>query len=256
MTPIDRDEGPQEDSLPFERWLLDSARADELPEDVSGAWARFGASLASVGRMSALGAAAGGARVGGGIAAAATRGTRIWAAKWLIVGAFVGSALTLLAVNRVRHSHAGEGAHPANIAVVASVAPSLVAPPSSAVEASSALVPPPLAPLAQESPTVARSSSVPRNVRHGASSLSAQVALVEAARVAVATGAFAEALHATARYEREFPRGQLLPDAEVLAVEALSARGDRDACRERAARFVARYPNDPHVARVKALAER
>ena len=50
--------------------------------------------------------------------------------------------------------------------------------------------------------------------------------------------------------------GELAPEAEVVALEALAGRGERAALEARAARFLARYPADPHAARVRALVQR
>ncbi|HWZ89226.1 MAG TPA: hypothetical protein VNW92_10260, partial [Polyangiaceae bacterium] len=102
--------------------------------------------------------------------------------------------------------------------------------------------------------TAWHSSEAPDSTR--SSTLGAQVALLDASRTAIAAGAFGEALRLTEQYQRDFPAGELTPDAEVVALEALAARGDRDELAVRAARFLARYPADPHAARVKALAER
>ena len=68
-----------------------------------------------------------------------------------------------------------------------------------------------------------------------------------------ASGAFAEALRLADRYRVDFPDGELSPEAEVVAIEALVAEHARQAASARAARFLARYPGDPHAARVKWL---
>jgi hypothetical protein len=258
MTPIDREESDPNGSRQFERLLLDSARADELPRDIAGAWARFGASLASVGEFAARGAAAGGGRdaaaynAGGGV-----RGARMLAAKWLLVGLCAGSALTVLGLSRVRGwrqiqpTRALTAANVASVASVASTAPAVSA---SAAPVAVAAAPDSGARSQQSSPVPRFSARSERSTAASRSTLGAQVALLDAARAAVAAGAFGEALRATARYQREFPQGELLPDAEVVAIEALAASGARGALGERARRFLARYPDDPHAARVKALA--
>jgi hypothetical protein len=63
-----------------------------------------------------------------------------------------------------------------------------------------------------------------------------------------------EALRLADQYRTDFPNGELAPEAEVVAIEALAARGDSVALAESSTRFLARHPSDPHVARVKALA--
>jgi outer membrane protein assembly factor BamD (BamD/ComL family) len=63
-----------------------------------------------------------------------------------------------------------------------------------------------------------------------------------------------EALRIADQYRTDYPNGELAPEAEVVAIEALAARGDQPALAARAARFLARYPSDPHAARVGWLA--
>ena len=85
------------------------------------------------------------------------------------------------------------------------------------------------------------------------STLAAQVSLLDTARSALAAGAYAEALSLAERYRTEFPNGELAPEAEVVAIETLVERAERQPAALRAARFFARYPGDPHSARVKWL---
>jgi hypothetical protein len=85
------------------------------------------------------------------------------------------------------------------------------------------------------------------------STLAAEVAALDAARKA---GSADETLRLVDRYQYDFPAGELTADAEVVAMEALSAKGERDELALRAARFLARYPNDPHAAEVRRLGGR
>jgi hypothetical protein len=57
------------------------------------------------------------------------------------------------------------------------------------------------------------------------------------------------------RYHREFPSGALAHDADVVALEAAAAKGDRADVAQRARSFLARYPNDPQAAKVRSVAE-
>jgi hypothetical protein len=281
MIPIDREQGPEDDAQRFERLLLDSARADALPRDVSDAWASFSASLLSVGELTTASASAGGARLrapSANVGASALGGgTRALALKWLVVGALAGSALTAFTMDRARAWWTRGSATVASISPVTSVTPPVqpasVAPAAAipqivgdsssdraALEAER--VQPRHVPKATAASVPAvltsanRGNSAENPLERPHSTLGAQVALLDAARTAAAAGAFGEALSLTDRYQREFPTGELAPDAEVVAIEALAAQGDDDALRERVARFLARYPADPHVARVKALAGR
>jgi hypothetical protein len=75
-------------------------------------------------------------------------------------------------------------------------------------------------------------------------------------RTALARRAFERAFELAERYAREFPEGQLGADAAALGIEALAAQGNRAEAKRRAALFAERYPNDPHRARIAAIAGR
>lgn len=95
----------------------------------------------------------------------------------------------------------------------------------------------------------------PRSRRAAAApGLEAEVRALDAIQRAVSEGRPGEALDAVEVFHREFPRAQLAADAEGLAIEALLARGDTGAAAERAARFLERYPSDPHAPRFAPLA--
>lgn len=278
----DRDENARDEARRFERLLLDSARADALPHDVSGAWARFGASLASVAELSAAGTVATGVRTLGQASSARGGGAhalalRFSALKWLLVGALTGSALTALGMSRIRDWRSGPAAPTAQVSTVAVVTPPVASVPSATIASISAdLGVASAVPITRRTPfrtrrdtplahsrssssntdDVGTSGSASATEAQAQSTLSAQVALLDAARTASAAGAFGEALSVIERYQAEFPSGELAPDAEVVALEALAAQGDSEALAGRAARFLARYPGDPHVARVKELAKR
>jgi TolA-binding protein len=87
------------------------------------------------------------------------------------------------------------------------------------------------------------------------STLAAEVARIDAARSANASGAYDEAVRLIERYHRDFPDGALAPDAEVVALEAIAAKRDGPETARRAALFLSRYPDDPQAARVKWLAQ-
>jgi hypothetical protein len=55
------------------------------------------------------------------------------------------------------------------------------------------------------------------------------------------------------QYQREFPKGELRVDAEVLAIEALAGAGRTAEAQRRAQQFLSQRPADPHVARVRWL---
>jgi hypothetical protein len=243
----------------FERLLIDSAERDEMPRDVDAAWDKFGAALNGASLLAA----------GAGGALAARHAQRWLAAKWLIWGALTGSALTALSL-RPSHDRASEASRtlPAPTATPAAPSPPLSA--TSEVEAQPRTTTDAVAKITTTAATTTpktthKQQALPRTplapkpslrdepTPSQSSTLSAQVALLDAARTAIAAGALTEALRLSDRYRADFPSGQLAPEAEVVAIEALTLRGERQAASERAARFLARYPGDPHTARVKWL---
>jgi hypothetical protein len=61
------------------------------------------------------------------------------------------------------------------------------------------------------------------------------------------------ALELLDEHARRFSHGALSQEREVIAVEALLARGDRGGAERRAARFLAQNPGSAHARRVHAL---
>lgn len=86
--------------------------------------------------------------------------------------------------------------------------------------------------------------------------LSEQIRLIEAARAGVAGRDAKTALGALDSYAAKFPRGAFGQEAAVLRIRALEHSGDLASATALAKSFVARFPHSPHVARLKAIAER
>jgi len=80
-----------------------------------------------------------------------------------------------------------------------------------------------------------------------------EVALLDQARAALASGNTAAALSALDRHKREFPRGFLSSEAEVLRVEALVKAGRTAEARAQGERLLSREPNGPQAKRVRSL---
>jgi hypothetical protein len=236
----------------FERMLLESARGDGPPDGATrAAWSNFAEMAGAAGKVAAA----------GGVAGGATRAARGVAVKFVLLGAIAGSALTAAWMGRAHHASVSPLP-----AVSSAPAPSAVAPASvgRSPEADPMLARPALPSVdrsSSESVTAPTAAVVARPTRRGSadhgvppSTLAAEVAALDAARTAIASGAFDESLQVVDRYHRDFPAGELAPDADVLAMEALASKGDRARVAERAKEFLARYPRDPHVARVRWLA--
>jgi outer membrane protein assembly factor BamD (BamD/ComL family) len=86
--------------------------------------------------------------------------------------------------------------------------------------------------------------------------LSEQIRLIEAARAGVASHDAQAALKALDTYSAKFPRGSFGQEATVLRIRAVDQSGDSARATAMAKSFVARFPNSPHVARLKPIAER
>jgi outer membrane protein assembly factor BamD (BamD/ComL family) len=80
--------------------------------------------------------------------------------------------------------------------------------------------------------------------------------LIEAARAGVAARNGKSALAALDSYAAQFPRGAFGQESVVLRVRALDQSGSSAAATALARSFIARYPQSPHVARLKPIAER
>ena len=64
-----------------------------------------------------------------------------------------------------------------------------------------------------------------------------------------------EAIRLVDGYHHDFPSGALAAEADVVALEAAAAGRDEAEVARRAQRYLRRYPNDPHAARVRQLAK-
>ncbi len=117
---------------------------------------------------------------------------------------------------------------------VASAAP---APPTATVVASGVV------PVSAARPP---SSSIP------ASTLRDEIARLDGVLSAVAAADDPRAVRLADDYERRFPRGTFVQEAEILRIEALVREGKRDAASSAADRFLAAYPSSPHAARLRA----
>lgn len=82
-----------------------------------------------------------------------------------------------------------------------------------------------------------------------------QIALVDAARTAVKSGATERALALLHRYETTFPGGAFRPEALALRIEALDDAGRSAEARSLAREFLARYPQSPVADRVARVAD-
>jgi hypothetical protein len=83
--------------------------------------------------------------------------------------------------------------------------------------------------------------------------LAAEVAALDVARSALDLGLPGEALSLLGRYVRDFPKGRLMIEAEVMEIEALAESGERGRVASRASDFLERHPEAPQRDRVARL---
>jgi TolA-binding protein len=250
----------------FERALLDSAKHDgPTPEGTRAAWQALTASSAFL--------VVGGAAVSEGRSLFAIGTTKIVAL--IAVGAIGGSAATWAFLSSRIPSDESAAATPASSPTEqlpmeplpmkvgeldATPAPVQPSPPRSLARAPASATP---SKPSLDEPRVEASSRAQKKHQgtQGSgtttrldtppdSSLAREVAELDRARSALWARDFDLALRRVEAFHAAFPRSQLAPDAEALAIEALRHQGAESAAARRAQRFLHRYPRDPHAERV------
>ena len=273
--------------LTFERELIASAAGDHVTDDaVQAAWSRFAVALGATATLAGPAAPHGAA---GGKVAAGGRAALDWISLGAVGGAVVTAALMMGFMERggdtartarggvgTAAGVAGTGAGVAGTgAAVGSTARSVT--PSADAEERTGAEPSVSARAAQSAPRSgaalerrgprARELSA-RAFAHGevpardpagrsdtASSLAAEIALLDDARRASSAGDFDRALAVLARYHREHPHCELRRESDVLKLETLFLRGDRDEAARLAHHFLEAFPDDPHVAHVRTFTQ-
>lgn len=245
-----------DDPTPMEKMLLDASRAEQ-PSDEHKARMRalLGIGLPLSGPLAAPPPVAP-AQVAASMAPSAAAAS---AGKWATLGKVaVGvGVLALIGAVVLTHEPAAPVATPTPAAPLkAPVVPEVAAPVAPAADAAPAVSP--LPPVEEPAPAVA---SAPRGARTDASAaadadLGEQIRLIEAARAGVAARDAKAAMTALDSYAAKFPRGSFGQEATVLRIRAIDQAGDSARATAMAKSFVARFPNSPHVARLKPIAER
>ncbi len=241
------DQTTLDDELAFERRLLGAGLAEALPhERTEAALLRFAAGVAAL-QSGAIGARALSAPSAGALVKPWAR--LVTSSKWLGLGVIAGSLATFAWLRPAAPP-------PAKTAKAATAVAQTAPPPSGTaapVQQAKPLEPPLAAsPVASASPK-AKPSRQP--AAPSGSDLAAEVAALDGIRTAMSIGALRDAELKLANYRRDFTRGALRKEAEVLALEVLLAQGREQAAASAAERFVLQHPRDPQVARVRALVE-
>lgn len=226
-----------------------------------------------------------GLAVGTGLAATAATSKSLGALgfKWTLMGLLLGifGAAGLSGIAGLSRSDS-EVAPPASLVKAPAVAALSVAPAPAHVEAA-----PPLVESAAEPAVAVTSTSRAQPSRAGSagsvpapleqpvatpltsgpvgsaqfaspteSELAAQLAAIRSVRAALAANQAQRALSEIDAYERSYPGGLLLVEAEILRIDAQAALGNHDAVARLGRAFLAKHPGSPYARHVQSLLER
>jgi len=228
MSEIDRliDSGSED-----ERALLRAARGDRAPQR---ARARV---LASLGVASGVAATAGSASAG-------LLGIVKWLGAGIVAGTLVSGSATLLVERPEQRGHQ---------APEVSRTPRVTAPAGPTLRIGESPGDPSPAPVADMSMKKGAPTPAPEAAPADAHRLAEELASLERARRALASGDGPRALRELDRHAQEFPKGALLPEAQVLRIESLLRIGQRPPAAAAARRFLELYGRGPHASRVRSL---
>lgn len=170
---------------------------------------------------------------------------------WLAGGALAAMVALGLLVSRAQTKTPGRPTVSPPTVAAPSASLSVVASASSAASAVIAEVPPP-------EPEASSLQALPPSVqrgRHGSEDeLGNQIALVDAARSALASGGAARALAIAREYQTKFPSGTFRPEVSAVKIEALMKLGRTSEARTAAERFLVAYGQGPLADRVARIA--
>ena len=227
----------------FERDLLESWSAEQ-PAPSARARALALGGIAASGAAFAVG--------GGAVAPKAMSLAGMAVVKWGILGILVVGAATASVVS-MRTSPAAP--------VVATTTAALPAPapsPAQPTENTAAASAPSQEGLgtvsAADLPAVKQVVAV-RAVVPAGDSLNDEIAAFDGVRAAEASGDADRTLALAAEYERRYPKGTFFQEAEVLRIESLSKKGDRENAARVGERFLKAHPESPHVGRIRAIVD-
>jgi hypothetical protein len=222
----------------FERELLDAAKRDRTPHLLK---LQMGEAL------SALPPAAAAKSTAPTTAATASSGGLLFSPPVLW-----GSLTALFLAGAVGWQMARTPAPVAQPTVPPATAPLAVSVPEPAPVALPE-APAPVAPAVQPAAVAAAAPRTPP-APEPALRLREELALLDAARAALATHDSDRALQLLDRHTAEFGRGHLAPEADALRIDAYVQRGASERAERLSRRFLARYPAHPLAARIGTVA--
>lgn len=124
--------------------------------------------------------------------------------------------------------------------------------PSVTLPALSTGAPRPAAPIPPAAAVTAPPAVAAAGPSDTGASLEREVALLDAVKRGLRASDVASAERALAAYDAEFPAGTLRPEAGVLRVRLLLAKGDRAGASALGEELLARWPNGIHASRIRA----
>jgi hypothetical protein len=224
-------------SLRAERALLQRLNAEQPPAgSAEQGWAALAAAISAPPVISAASTAV------------AAHAAKSGAAAGLVAKVMVGVALTGTAVWTtsavLKRSSAPAVVHPSAPSSAAAPAVSGEGEPE-AVASNTADTPP--AKIAQSGGAARPASS--------STTLAEEGRLLAKAHQLIQSGQPRDALDVLRASESRYPRSVLAPEREVLTIEALGATGASGVARQRAERFLARYPQSPYATRLQRFVE-
>jgi hypothetical protein len=181
----------------------------------------------------------------------------------IVVLSLVGAAAVGVAVGIAAHRRAADAratvVEPVKAAQHRSIEVHSMRPsaPAAAVE-KGAIVDPSALPLIPTSVQAGLASSVRRADRSLATaetdaSLLEQIIAIDRARASLRSGNASEALQNASDYRRKYPRGNLIPEALFLQMQASKQLGQMGVATKAARELVERFPNAPNVGRARDL---
>jgi len=102
-------------------------------------------------------------------------------------------------------------------------------------------------------PTVARGTATSSAAASSGSSFHEELALVEAARSALARGDTTACLRALDGHDERFREGVFADEIAVMRIEALAARGEHARARTLGERFLAHSPSSTYASRIRSI---
>ena len=246
------------DDSDLERELLASIKKADPPLGAKGdGWARLSAQIAAVALVGTAhsSAAAHGAQAG----AAASTGSGVVPLVAKLVSSKIALALAVSGVaigaSAVWVHWSGTPRTPTPVSAPAVTAPAVQATPKAELAAALPAPDPALqlAPLLD--PGASKQAPTPSADQKRKDMLSAESALLTEARAYLRNGDANAAQQTLNKLRSKFPKGVLRQEREVLTIELLSARGNKDAARRRAKAFIAAYPESPHSAQLSRFAD-